>query len=314
LVSQYGIYSVQFIKKTANLEKMQLEEILSELENNTGKFPHLALEKAIEERSAITPLLLETLEKFSNNLEELLDKDGYILHIYALYLLAQFRETLAYPLIVKFFSVTGEISLDVTGDVVTGDLGRILASVSDGNIEPIKELIENQQINEYVRSAALEALLVLVAEEVISREKVIEYYAELFSNIGGEEYDYTWTKLVIHSAKLCAVELKSELDRVFEEDLVERFFIGQKDVNDCLKLGTEVALNKLRENPRYSFIEDVISEMKDWACFRSEKLPKLDNRLISPERFTLSTPKPAKNQAKKKKKKKMQEQSRRKNR
>jgi hypothetical protein len=56
---------------------MQLEEILSELENNTGKFPHLALEKAIEERSAITPLLLETLEKFSNNLEELLDKDRH---------------------------------------------------------------------------------------------------------------------------------------------------------------------------------------------------------------------------------------------
>jgi Protein of unknown function (DUF1186) len=36
---------------------MQLEEILSELENNTGKFPHLALEKAIEERSAIPAFL-----------------------------------------------------------------------------------------------------------------------------------------------------------------------------------------------------------------------------------------------------------------
>ncbi len=76
-------------------------------------------------------------------------------------------------------------------DVVTGDLGRILASVSEGNIEPIKEIIENQKINEYVRSAALEALLVLVAQAVISREQVIQYYAELFSNIGREEYDYT---------------------------------------------------------------------------------------------------------------------------
>jgi len=293
---------------------MQLEEILSELENNTGKFPDLALERAIEERSAITPILLTILEKFSNNPEDLLDKNDYILHIYTLYLLAQFREALAYPLIVKFFSVPGEISLDVTGDVVTGDLGRILASVSDGNIEPIKEIIENQKINEYVRSAALESLLVLVAQEVISREQVIEYYAELFSNVGGEEeeYDYTWTKLVVHSAKLCAVELKGELDRVFEEDLVERFFIGQKDVNNHLEQGIEVALNKLRDDPRYSFIEDVVSEMKDWACFRPEKLPKLDSRLINPEGLTLSTPKPAKNQAKNKKK--MQEQSRRKNR
>jgi Protein of unknown function (DUF1186) len=86
---------------------------LSELENNTGKFPRLALERAIEERSAITPILLTALENFSNNPEELLDRNEYILHIYALYLLAQFREPLAYPLIVKCFSAPGEISLDV---------------------------------------------------------------------------------------------------------------------------------------------------------------------------------------------------------
>lgn len=29
---------------------MQLKEILAKLENNTGKFPHQALEKAIEEK------------------------------------------------------------------------------------------------------------------------------------------------------------------------------------------------------------------------------------------------------------------------
>ncbi len=188
---------------------MQLEEILSELENNTGKFLRLALERAIEEQLAITPILLTTLENFSNNPSELLDKNDYILHIYALYLLAQFREPLAYPLIVKSFSAPGDISMDVTADIVTEDLGRIFASVSHGNIEPLKQLISNQQINEYVRSAALEALLVLVAEEVISREKIIEYYAELFSNRGGKEYDYTWTKLVINSMEICAKELKA---------------------------------------------------------------------------------------------------------
>jgi hypothetical protein len=300
------------IKKTAKFEKMQLEEILSELENNTGKFPRLALERAIEEQLAITPILLTTLENFSNNPSELLDKNDYILHIYALYLLAQFREALAYPLIVKSFSAPGDISMDVTGDIVTEDLGRIFASVSHGNIEPLKQLISNQKINEYVRSAALEALLVLVAEKVISREKIIEYYAELFSNRGDKEYDYTWTKLVINSMELCASELKSEIDKAFEENLVEEFFIGQEDVNDCFELGTEVALNKLRQNRRYSFIEDVISEMEGWACFQPEKLKKLDNRLISPEGFTLSTPKKSQTQAKNKKK--MQAQSRRKNR
>jgi hypothetical protein len=59
-------------------------------------------------------------------------------------------------------------------------------------------------------------------------------------------------------------------------------------------------------------IEDVISEIEDWACFRPEKPQKLDNRRINPDEFTSSSPKIGKNQAKKKRK--MQEQSRRKNR
>ena len=40
-------------------------------------------------------------------------------HIYAMYLLAQFREPRAYPLIVEFFSIPGDIALDTTGDVAT---------------------------------------------------------------------------------------------------------------------------------------------------------------------------------------------------
>lgn len=40
---------------------MQVEEILSKLENNTEVFPRRALERAIEEKEAITPLLLSTL-------------------------------------------------------------------------------------------------------------------------------------------------------------------------------------------------------------------------------------------------------------
>ena len=134
---------------------MEVKEILSELENNTGKFPREALERAIESKEAITPFLLDVLSKCKDNLEDLFNKPDYFLHIYALFLLAQFREPKAYPLIIDFFSVPGELPLEVTGDVVTEGLGKILASVSDGNIEPIKQLIENQEVDQFTRSAAI---------------------------------------------------------------------------------------------------------------------------------------------------------------
>ena len=295
---------------------MELTEIITELEDYTGKFPRQALERAIEEREAITPVLLETLEEWKNNLEALIDMPDYFLHIYAMYLLAQFREPKAYPLIIEFFSAPGEITLDVTGDLVTEDLARILANVSNGNIEPVKQLIENPQINEYVRSAALRSLVVLVAQEVIPRELVIEYFEELFTTLLDQEPSFIWTNLVTNSARLYPLELKQYIDQAFESDLIELFFIRQEDVDYYLKLGQDATLEELRQDRHYSLIEDTISEMEWWACFKEEK-PKITRTkplgLGKLELFPEKKSNP-KNKAKKRAKNKMQKQARRKNR
>ncbi len=288
---------------------MQLEEILSELENYTGIFPRLALEKAIEEREAITPFLLASLEEYKNSQEKLLEND-YILHIYALYLLAQFREPLAYPLIAEFFSVPGEISLDVTGDLVTEDLGRILASVSGGDIHLIKQLIENREVNEFVRSAALDSLIVLVAQGIIAREQVVQYFEELFSILEKEPH-YIWSKLILNSSQLCPIELKEHIEQVYAADLIDTFSIDQEDVNDFLQLGIEGALTRLQENPNNSLIENTILEMESFASFQQESQKKADYTFTNLQEFNRSSNK-SKNPSKKKKK--MQKESRRKNR
>ena len=299
--------------------EMELAEIIAQLENYTGKFPRQALEEAIEKPEAITPLLLATLEKWKDNLEELLELPDYFLHIYALFLLAQFKESQAYPLIIEFFSAPGDISLDVTGDLVTEYLGRIFANVSNGNIEPLKKLIENPQVNEYVRNAALRGLVALVVQGIISRELIIQYFEELFSTRLEQERFYEtepshiWTYLVISSASLSLLELKPYIDQAFESDLVDLFFINHKSIAHDLQMGQDAALNKLRSNSHYSLIEDTIAEMEWWACFRDERPKKTTNKPLGLGKLNLS-PSQKSNQSKKKAKKKMQKQARRKNR
>ena len=301
---------------------MELTEIIAELEENTGKFPRQAVVRAIEEREAITPILLETLEKWKDNLEALVELPDYLLHIYAMYLLAQFKETKAYPLIIEFFSAPGEITLDVTGDVVTEDLARILANVSNGNIEPVKQLIENTQINEYVRSAALRSLVVLVAQGVISRELVIEYFVELFTTrleqerSSDQEPAFIWTTLVSNSAMLYPLQLKEHIDQAFESDLIELFFIRQEDVDYYLKLGKDATLEELRKDKHYSLIEDTISEMEWWYCFQEEKpqIKRIKPQGIGKLKLVPEKQSNSKSKAKKRAKNKMQKQARRKNR
>ncbi len=206
--------------------------------------------------------------------------------------------------------------MEVTGDVVTEDLSRIIASVYDGDIEPIKRLIENREANEYVRGAALQSLVILVVQGIISREQVIEYFKQLFSllfknqsstSAAEEEPDYIWTELVINASIIAPLELQEYIERSLDQDLLEPFFFGKDDFDNCLQAGFEDNLKKLRDNPHYSLIEDTVSEMKIWYSFDMNKT----KFYVEKEGFS-SSPKKARSKAKKKKK--MQKESRRKNR
>lgn len=294
---------------------MELTEIISQLERNTGTFPREALENAIAEREAITPVLIETLKKCKDNLNNLLEDPDYILHLYALYLLAQFREKLAYPVIIDFFSLPGEDAMDVTGDVVTEDLGRIIASVFDGDLNPIKQLVENLQASEYIRGAALESLMVLFPNDIISRKQIIEYFEELFLEKLPREPEYILNKLVINACELCPIELKPHIDKVFEEDLIDELFIVQEDIDESLEEGVEAALEKLRHDYRHTLIDNVVSEMKSWACFNKERYQsnyKPNYSTFPSSEGFVKVPHSKKVQASKKRK--IQKQSRRQNR
>jgi Protein of unknown function (DUF1186) len=72
-------------------------------------------------------------------------------------------------------------------------------------------------------------------------------------------------------------------------------------VNDSFQGGVEIALTELRDNPRYSLIENAISAIESWICFYQDNLKV--NYPIFPglENFTKPS-KSTKTQASKKRK------------
>jgi hypothetical protein len=79
---------------------MQMYDILSQLKRYDGKFQRKAVQAAIANQEQIIPELLAMLEYTTQNAEALLDRPNYMGHLYAMFLLAQFREEHAYPLLV----------------------------------------------------------------------------------------------------------------------------------------------------------------------------------------------------------------------
>ena len=103
---------------------METDEILRKLDRSTGTFEQAAVEAAVLRREEITPELLRILEETVERAEQLDAEDDFIGHLYAMFLLAQFRETRAYELVVRLASLLGELPHSLCGDFITEDLGR----------------------------------------------------------------------------------------------------------------------------------------------------------------------------------------------
>ncbi len=250
---------------------MDIQEILQRLEYCDGTFPREALTEAIAKGEQIIPDLLEIVKQAKENAEDLTEEENYMAHIYAMFLLAQFREKRAYPLIVDFFSLPGDVSDVLAGDVITEDLHRILASVSCGDDSLMKTLVENEDANEYVRGAALKGLVTLVMCEEKSRDEIIAYFQSLFRGKLKREFSQVWNGLVLCSTDLYPEEVFENIKQAYEEELVEPFFIDLEYIEKRLALGKEEVIARTIKDREYKLVEDTIKEMEWWACFKPKK-------------------------------------------
>jgi hypothetical protein len=76
-------------------ESMETAEILHEFERATGKFARAAVEAAMVRREEVTPELLRVMEETVDRAAQIDAEGDYMAHLYAMFLLAQFRETRA---------------------------------------------------------------------------------------------------------------------------------------------------------------------------------------------------------------------------
>jgi len=249
---------------------METTEILHEFERATGKFARAAVEAAVARREEVTPELLRVLEETVNRAGQLDAEGDYMAHLYAMFLLAQFRESRAYPLVIRFASLPGDLLDSLCGDFITEDHGHVLASVCGGELAGIQSLIENEDTDEWVRGAALSSLVTLVAAGQKSRDEIMSYFALLFRGKLVRQWSHVWDTLVSYSSDLYPAELLGDIEQAYEEGLVDPGYIGLDDVKRDLAVGRDRILARLADNPHRRLVEDTVAEMGWWACFRED--------------------------------------------
>lgn len=256
--------------ETPGRRKMPMEtaEILHQFERATGKFAREAVEAAVVRKEEITPELLRILEETVDRAVQLDAEGDYMAHLYAMFLLAQFRENKAYSLVVRFASLPGELLYSLCGDFITENLGQVLASVCGGELVGIQSLIENEATDEWVRGAALSSLVTLVAAGQKSRDEIVSYFAALFRGKLVRKWSHVWDTLISYSSDLYSEELLDDIKQAYQDGLVDPGFIDLDDVKRDMAMGKDRILARSADNPHRRLVDDTVAEMGWWACFR----------------------------------------------
>lgn len=241
---------------------MEPREILKEL---AWKHPSDAggvVEEAMRRSEELTPELLKLLAELSEGVEDYYC--NYYAPIYAIYLLAYFREVAAYPLIIKTVKGRPDFILDsYFGPIITRDLPRILASVAGGDLGLVLELVEDEESGESVRSAALKTPVVLYAEGEFSYEDLVAYFEYLFGRLERGKNKLLWSHLALACTQTCPSELAEQLGEVFKEDLLYPSIISIQRIEGAISYTETGTLPEwLREREKYTLIGDLAQEFE----------------------------------------------------
>src|ERR1035437_9626838 len=123
----------------------------------------------------------------------------------------------------------GEEAYDIGGDTVTEWGSRLLASVCDGNLEPIKQLILNREADEFCRGSAVDALAVLAAWGERTTEEVTDYFCWLASEGLEREFSHVWSCLASACMDIEAIPAFAELRRAYDEGLIDPDASGRRN-------------------------------------------------------------------------------------
>ena len=186
---------------------------------DADEVPREALERVLDNWDAASPRLIAKLRANSGRAQGAdvnLDVLFYIIH-----LCGEKCDSRAYVPLCDL--IVNDETIDAWfGEAATGDLGRILINLCDGDVEPLKRAIEAAEGDEFARAAALQALAYLVrAKGVLGDDEMRAYLTRLAGEMQPRGESAVWHAWAFAVAQLGYEPLRGEVARVFSKRWVD---------------------------------------------------------------------------------------------
>lgn len=235
-------------------------QILDQLGSGEG-MPTEAIRAATADRSTVAPLLLAAIDRCEPKSE--VEENGLFI---AFHLLGQWQEKSAYRTIARFLR-RPDVEL-ILGDATTVTSHKVLASVFDGDPRPIYDIIRDPEADEFVRSRAFDALVVLVFRGELDRTAVADFLRSTFDDLQPRDTSAVWNGWQGAVALLALAELEPLVRNAFRLGFIDEIATSLKDFENDLKEACAGRPLPRWRRKEYEPFGDVVDELSGWACFK----------------------------------------------
>lgn len=209
-------------------------EIFRSIEYYNEHFPEEEIIELLNREEESRNFLIEYIKEFKKNIFKHLNEDDYVGHIYSVMILAQFKEEKLCSLFLDLLRLPGTRVYELFDTVIPEYGARIIASVYDGNIDNIVEILNDKKVNEYAKAITIQALKILCINNRLTESEVENFLIDLLSG-----------------------RLKNKNQTVLLEILYTAFELKMDRVLELLKKGC-----KSGEYKRVLSVEEIEAEIK----------------------------------------------------
>lgn len=239
----------------------ELRKAIEEITYESRKFPKEAFEVIRRNKDEALPYLRGAIDKAIEEKDEL--EDGYQLHFYALFFLGEFQDKESFTKIIELITLPREVLDYLIGDTITSGLKDILYNTYNGEIELLRNTIEDEQADEFVRAAALDVMGQLYLDGALEES---EFKSFIRRNVySKEEYNYIFDEFAVVICRCHFVDMLQEIKYMLNNGLMDEMCLGKYDSCVDEMFAYRDYSQNLCETPI-----NTIDILKSWAMFERD--------------------------------------------
>jgi hypothetical protein len=247
---------------------MDVRAILHELTQAEG-LPREALKAASAQRGEIVPVFLKEIEDYLALKPAAPSKSTPLFFIF--HLLGEWREKAAYRPLARLLRLPRSEVDQIFGDGITTTSHRVIASVFDGDPQPLYDIILDPNAEQFIRSRMCEALAMVTLRGGLDRTLAGRFLRDAFIEMQPQAQCYVWVGWQSAIAMLGMSDLKSLVKKTFDRGLVDSHVLGFDHFEQDLRWAIEHPGEPWRlEDHEYTLFGDTVDELSGWYCFTEQ--------------------------------------------